>query len=348
MTNRSARSSRVSEPRHRRTPFWAHGRAYTILAFGLAMAGFLLSIPFFLTWKQEYEIASAPKFFPVTVDPATKTITTDPAVEALLSAPGTPFTAAVLEGADILSQLAAAVTTLPVYEALYAGGSRYVEIPSGVRKEQLAAAFGSALNWSTTTQKTFTEDMLTQPEGTFSPGTYILPAASTPADVEAALTDRFTSEVLVHYATSTADVVPLSEALTIASMIERESKNKDDMRVISGILWNRLFAGMRLQVDPTVQYAKATNLSDAGKKTAWWPALTSRDMSIKSPYNTYANTGLPPAPISEPSVFAILAALNPTKTSCLYYFHDSSGVFHCADTYTEHVALLKKYYGQGK
>jgi UPF0755 protein len=60
------------------------------------------------------------------------------------------------------------------------------------------------------------------------------------------------------------------------------------------------------------------------------------------------NKGLPPTPIANPSVAAVLAALNPTKTDCLFYFHDRKGDFHCSETYEGHVAALKKYYGQGR
>jgi UPF0755 protein len=125
------------------------------------------------------------------------------------------------------------------------------------------------------------------------------------------------------------------------------------MRIISGIIWNRLFNNMNLQIDATLQYAKASEpdgkTSQRGEVAGnWWPAVLPKDKYIKSPYNTYENPGLPPGPIATPSVAAVLAALNPVPTSCLYYFHDANGVFHCSDTYVEHVALLKEYYGQGK
>lgn len=116
------------------------------------------------------------------------------------------------------------------------------------------------------------------------------------------------------------------------------------MRLISGIIWNRLFINMNLQIDATLQYAKA-NTSAAN---SWWPAPLPADRFRKSPYNTYLNKGLPPAPIASPSVASVLAALNPKNTSCMFYFHDSAGRFHCSDTYDQHVALLKKYYGRGK
>ena len=90
------------------------------------------------------------------------------------------------------------------------------------------------------------------------------------------------------------------------------------------------------------------NPSAKANKTAggnWWPNVLPADKYIKSPYNTYMYKGLPPSPIANPSVAAILAALNPVKTDCLYYFNDREGNFHCSSTYAEHVKLLKKYYG---
>ncbi|MFA6414815.1 MAG: endolytic transglycosylase MltG, partial [Candidatus Paceibacterota bacterium] len=108
--------------------------------------------------------------------------------------------------------------------------------------------------------------------------------------------------------------------------------------------WNRLFINMNLQIDATLQYVKA----DASAAQGWWPKVVPADRFRKSAYNTYLHPGLPPTPIASPSVAAILAALNPRETSCLFYFHDANRQFHCTDTYAEHVALLKKYYGRGK
>ena len=136
-------------------------------------------------------------------------------------------------------------------------------------------------------------------------------------------------------------MVPLSDALTVASLIQREA-NTNDMRIVSGIIWKRLFNNMKLQIDATVQYAKANR---AKTSSNWWPQVIPGDSSIKSPYNTYLHEGLPPTPIANPSVAAVLAALNPIDTPCLFYFHDKKGQIHCTETYAEHTALLKKYYG---
>jgi len=319
-----------------------------LVTLGIAAAAvlaLLFSLPYLLLWEQKYESTPAPEPFPVSVDPATKTITEDPTIESMLSSPP-ELTGAVGNARNALSDIAAAIITSPWYQMFAASDIRAVVVDPGFRKEEVAGAFASSLDWNVSERKTFlaatTAPELT--EGEFSPGTYVVAAGTNPVAAKAAVDDRFQNEVLSHYGTSTADIVPLPEALTIASMIERETSDWQEMREISGIIWNRLFQGMNLQIDATVQYAKANN---PAVKT-WWPPLTSNDKYIKSPYNTYLNAGLPPGPISNPSVAAVIAALNPVKTSCLFYFHDQSGGFHCSDTYAEHVALLKQYYGQGK
>jgi UPF0755 protein len=165
-----------------------------------------------------------------------------------------------------------------------------------------------------------------------------------PLQAQALVNQRFSENILARYGKETDDVVPLNQALTIASLIEREAGGADDMRLISGIIWNRLFINMNLQIDATLQYAKANTAAARN----WWPKVVPSDRFRKSPYNTYMNKGLPPTPIASPSVASVLAALNPKNTSCLFYFHDANGGFHCSDTYEGHVTLLKKYYGRGK
>jgi len=111
--------------------------------------------------------------------------------------------------------------------------------------------------------------------------------------------------------------------------------------MLASVFYNRLVINMRLQTDPTVQYALGY---DADHDTWWTTPLSLDDLKIDSPYNTYLHSGLPPTPIASPSVAAVLAALNPIKTSCLYYFSDKAGDIHCTETYAEHVKLLKEYY----
>jgi len=333
-----------------------------LIALFVVVAGsVVIALPALVAWHAQSEerqaISAMTEQFPVTVDPKNKVIVESTAVNAFLESPHSPLQAAAFnaEGAfwSVLDWIASALTTTSWYQSIasVAGAQeRVVTIAPGMRKEQVANEFAHALAWNTAQAKQFTiatassSSSLPRPEGSFLPGTYLVDPGTTPAEAQALVNGRFTEEVLAHYGTSTAQVVPLDQALTVASLIQREAGGPDDMRLISGIIWNRLFNNMNLQIDATLQYAKANSKA----VTSWWPKVVPADIFRKSPYNTYLNPGLPPTPISNPSVAAVLAALNPKNTSCLFYFHDNAGQFHCTDTYAEHVALLKKYFGRGK
>jgi UPF0755 protein len=319
---------------------------FTICAGVLVVAFFAL--PRIIALDLQLQDAGPHNSFPVTVNPRTKTITTDPTVEDFLSARGTGLAAAAGQTNDIFTWIVGEIVSIPAYRMLAASDLHFVTINPGFREEEVAHAFGRALNWSTKQQQDFLDHAhSTDPElseGMFAPGTYTVHSAETPTEVQDALAARFDKQIGSRYSTTTAEQVPLTDALTIASILEREAGDWNDMRLISGIIWNRLFVGMNLQVDATLQYAKASNTTTK----SWWPAATPKDKYIKSAYNTYQHAGLPPGPIASPGVAAVLAALNPKQTDCLYYFHDKNGVFHCSKTYEEHVALLKKLYGQGK
>ena len=335
-------------------------RKVLFITLGLIVCtGILLSFPTILTYEakrtQEHAFSAMDAQFPVTVHPVEKSIIEDPQVEAYLDRPGSPLQAAVgnVWGvlADLFAALAVSIADSPWYERLAgAAGStdRLISLSPGMRKEQVAANFANVLHWTLAQKKEFLTpspySSLPLIEGSFPPGLYALSKDTTPKMAQALINDRFSKEVLARYGTSTAQIVPLQDALTIASLIEREAGGPEDRRIISGIIWNRLFSGMHLQIDATLQYAKANALSSG----SWWPRLYPADQFRKSPYNTYLHAGLPPAPIANPSIASVLAALNPRKTSCLFYFHDALGGFHCSETYAEHVSLLKKYYGRGK
>jgi UPF0755 protein len=161
--------------------------------------------------------------------------------------------------------------------------------------------------------------------------------ADDPETVSKIMFNAFDREVGKIKKPKTTKVVSEETALKIASIIQREAGGKSDMRLISGIVWNRIFAGMKLQIDATLQYAKGT-------EDAWWPQVKSEDKYIESPYNTYKYASLPPAPIANPGIAAIEAAYNPQKTSCMYYLHDKKGKIHCAVTYKEHLKNIDRYY----
>lgn len=324
--------------------------------FVVIVAGVAFSLPTLLAIGIQHEqgraVSEMRKQFPVTVDPKNKIIVENVHVNAFLEGDGSPLQAAVISAGsvfkDVFAWVATTIANAPWYQSLAATNGRFVNITPGMRKEQVANAFAKTLSWNNKQKKEFLTALPSSPlplsEGSFSPGIYSVVSGMPPLSAQALVNERFYENILSRYGTTTAEIVPLNQALTIASLIEREAGGADDMRLISGIIWNRLFINMNLQIDATLQYAKASSGAGAG----WWPAPVPADRFRKSPYNTYLHSGLPPTPISNSSVASVLAALNPKNTSCLFYFHDSSGEFHCTDTYAEHVALLKKYYGRGK
>lgn len=320
------------------------------------LGGVILSLPPILANniqnEQKRSVSSMHDQFPVTVNPKEKTIIEDALVNAFLEGSNSPMQAAAWNVGrvfrDVFAWVAIAIADAPLYQSLASADGRFVNITAGMRKEQVASAFANALGWNAKQKKEFLTaspySSLPLPEGSFSPGIYLVSKGTKPLEAQAMMNDKFSDNILSRYSTTTAQIVPLNQALTIASLIEREAGGPDDMRIISGIIWNRLFINMNLQIDATLQYAKA----NTSATNSWWPTPLPADRFRKSPYNTYLHKGLPPTPIASPSVASVLAALNPKNTSCIFYFHDASGGFHCSDTYAEHVALLKKYYGRGK
>ena len=125
----------------------------------------------------------------------------------------------------------------------------------------------------------------------------------------------------------------INEIVTLASIIKGETDKVEEMPRIAGVYHNRLRIGMKLQADPTIQYI----IPDG------WRRLTFKDLELKSPYNTYMYSGLPPAPINSPGKAAILAALYPEKNNYLYFVADGNGGHLFSKTLREHNNNVKKY-----
>ena len=174
-------------------------------------------------------------------------------------------------------------------------------------------------------------------EGVYFPNTYLIPVTESTTDVAARLISKFNENFADYLPQFNAENIKWTTALTMASIVQREAAGSTDMPLIAGILWNRLNQGMSLDVDSTLQYVRG----DVGK--GWWAPISVADKKTDSPYNTYMNKGLPPHPISNPGIAAIDATLNPEKTDCLYYLHDSNHVIHCAATYDEHLQNIQTY-----
>ena len=128
----------------------------------------------------------------------------------------------------------------------------------------------------------------------------------------------------------------LFEAVSLASIVQREAIVEEEMPMIASVFLNRLSAGIKLDADPTVQYAVGFN---AEQNTWWTVPLSAADLAISSPYNTYQNLGLPPGPIANPGLKALQAVALPAQTP-YYYFRAAcygSGRHSFAETYDQHL-----------
>lgn len=217
----------------------------------------------------------------------------------------------------------------------------WIIVQEGVRKEQIAAVLAQTLGWNQMETDGFLNAYRTlgqdYREGVYFPDTYLFPIDGTGSEIAARFIAHFNERFTSSSAEAAAQNIKWTTVLKIASLIEREAAGKNDMPLIAGIIWNRLGRGMPLAIDATIQYARG----DVGK--GFWAPLVKGDTAIISPYNTYLHKGLPPTPICDPGLNAIESALNPMKTACLYYLHDSTGTIHCAATYAEHKANIEKY-----
>lgn len=223
---------------------------------------------------------------------------------------------------------------------------KYVAVAEGLRKEEIAEIFGEKLGWTEEQKKEFSipEEIciLSGGEGYLFPGKYLVHKDNSVEDVKELMEeklDEVVSDVLEESEEDgeTTKILNLNQVMTIASLIQREAAGKRDMKLISGIIWNRIFNGMPLQIDATLQYAKGD------EEKGWWPPVRSEDKYIESPYNTYQIDGLPPGPIANPGIAAIEAALDPDDTNCLFYLHDRNRVIHCATTYEAHKKNVRYY-----
>ena len=177
-------------------------------------------------------------------------------------------------------------------------------------------------------------------EGFLYPDSYVLPRTTTPDGFVDALVRNFSQHLNPDLETGFATQgLGVYEAVTLASIVERESVRMEEAPLIASVYLNRLRAGMRLEADPTVQYALGF---DATRKTWWTNPLSLADLKFPSPFNTYLITGLPPAPIANPGEGALGAVADPTL-SPYYYFSarcDESGFHNFASTFEEHLANL--------
>jgi UPF0755 protein len=218
----------------------------------------------------------------------------------------------------------------------------WVSITGCLRREQIGEMLQKTLGWDqtkldgwNTAYKSMDPDYV---EGVYYPDTYLLPVDETGAQVAKRFIDRFNEKFAPYAQDFMSANIRWVTALKIASLIEREAGGPADMKIISGIIWNRLNDNMLLQIDATMQYTR-------GRKPdgSWWGGVDLAQKNSDSPYNTYLTKGLPPTPICSPSMTSIEAVLNPEETDCLYYLHDKNRQIHCAKTYAQHKENILRY-----
>ncbi|MFM2381692.1 MAG: hypothetical protein RLZZ76_459 [Candidatus Parcubacteria bacterium] len=201
-------------------------------------------------------------------------------------------------------------------------------IPEGTTRKEIAKIAARTLeNFSETEFLEVSKGT----EGLLFPETYYVPPAFTPEQLWKLLTQTHTEKM------NTLDFSQSSltkdEVLVLASIVEREANDAESMRMVSGILQNRIAIGMALQADASMEYVLDKPLKE----------LTPEDLKIDTPYNTYLNTGLPPTPIGNPGLASIEAVLKPQESDFLFYITGNDGNFYYARTYSEHLQNINRY-----
>ncbi|MCR4325428.1 MAG: endolytic transglycosylase MltG [Patescibacteria group bacterium] len=256
---------------------------------------------------------------------------------------------------------------------------KWVVIPEGWRKEQIAELLADTLGWTDQEKSswvnTYTSMKFDEVEGVYFPDTYLIPVDEGLLQVADRLRAKFNEVFAAYLIEANEQNIRWPTLLKIASLVQREAAGESEMPLIAGILWNRLLNDQKLDIDATVQYARDTRAAykddpcedpDSYARDPkndlcfnsemlqpsveyrgiddWWTPIGGSDTrNIDSLYNTYLYSGLPPHPINNPGIAAIQAVLFPEETDCFYYLHDTEGNIHCSATYEEHQANIEQY-----
>ena len=222
-----------------------------------------------------------------------------------------------------------------------------VTFPEGFTEEQMAErlanrGIGTVKEFTSSTPADFAKDFPflgllpagRTLEGYLFPDTYNVFGDDTPQDVQRRMLATFQAKI----PSSVMDDIraqgrTLDEIIIMASIIEREVIHDEDMAKVADVLWKRNDEDTGLYADATIRYVL----------NKWDGGLTVQDLAIDSPYNTRKYKGLPPGPISNPGIRAIMAAINPTPTDFYYYLSTPTGETVFAKTNDEHNLNKAKY-----
>ena len=176
-------------------------------------------------------------------------------------------------------------------------------------------------------------------EGAFFPDTYKFQRGSTRAALVTYATDRM-RKILDQEWADRAPGLPLTtpaQALTLASIVERETALPAERPLVASVFLNRLRLGMKLEADPTVVYGVTDG---AGKLDR---PISRADLASDTPYNTYLIDGLPPGPIASPGRAALHAVLHPAPSEYLYFVANGTGGHSFSATLEQHLANVEKW-----
>ncbi|MEK7067670.1 MAG: endolytic transglycosylase MltG [Patescibacteria group bacterium] len=165
-------------------------------------------------------------------------------------------------------------------------------------------------------------------EGYLFPDTYRVFKDTTAEDIIAKMLKNFDAKLTpAMRADIKAQGKNLQDIIIMASILEKEARTQEDMKIVADIFWKRLKSGVALESDATLSYILNDNVA----------AHSAEDLAVDSAYNTYKYRGLPPGPIDNPGLNAILAAIYPTPTDYFYFLHNvKTGKIYFAKTFTEH------------
>ena len=171
-------------------------------------------------------------------------------------------------------------------------------------------------------------------EGYLFPDSYIFVKPVTPEEILEFMVRQFRRNVFPDAEKRAKEAgLSLHQAVTIASIIEKETGVEEEKPIVSAVIRRRLDLGMPLQMDPTVIY---------GVKR-FDGTVTRKDLRTAGPYNTYLNRGLPPGPISNPGLAALDAALTPSKAEYLYFVSNNDGSHTFSRTFPEHNRAVERF-----
>jgi UPF0755 protein len=179
------------------------------------------------------------------------------------------------------------------------------------------------------------------PEGLFFPDTFHFSTGTSDLNILRRSYDLMQRHLAAQWAQRSPDL-PLAtpyEALTLASIVEKETGKAVERSIISAVFLNRLKLGMKLQTDPTVIYGLGETFDGNLRK---------QDLLSDTPYNTYTRVGMPPTPIAMPGLASLHAVLHPAPTDALYFVAKGDGSSHFSRSFEEHDRAVTRYQRSGK